>query len=159
MNKQTKLLLGVGAIAVALYLILRPKSVNAQTPPAPIDMCDFPQNCKDGTFGCDCANHGGVSSERVCQRGQFLFGNNCLDEGNYQLVLTQDADVSVMNRPDNYIQKVFKKNTVIEAILWAPADAPYFSTTYDGTIPTMADGEVLFTLPIEKIDFSKLIKI
>jgi len=35
MDKQTKTLLGLGAIAVALYFILRPKGPNAQTPPTP----------------------------------------------------------------------------------------------------------------------------
>jgi len=35
MNKQTKLLLGVGAIAVALYFILKPKVAKEQTPRTP----------------------------------------------------------------------------------------------------------------------------
>ena len=65
-----------------------------------------------------------------------------------------------MDMPDHYIQKKFTKNTPIQAILWAPADVPYFSTTYDGNIPdTEAVGQLWFTLPIDKIDFSKLKKI
>jgi len=35
MTKQTKLLLGLGAVAIVLYLILRPKGANAQTPITP----------------------------------------------------------------------------------------------------------------------------
>ena len=68
MDKQTKTLLGLGAIAVALYFILRPKVPNAQTPPQ-----EMPQSilCNDGQMVLDnpnmpnakfadpCLNHGG----------------------------------------------------------------------------------------------------
>jgi hypothetical protein len=44
--------------------------------------------------------------------------------------------------------------------LWAPADAPYFITSYDGRIPNVdIDGDVWFTIPSDKIDFSQLTKI
>jgi len=160
------LLVFLAGAAVAYFVIKEMDKQKALAPgpvtppptplPMPIDMCDFPQNCMDGTFGCDCANHGGVSLERVCQRGQHKFGNNCLDDGDYQLVLLEDT---ALYNALGY-QQTFRKNTLIEAILWAPADAPEFITSYDGRIPRVdIDGDVWFTLPIDKIDFSQLTKI
>jgi hypothetical protein len=47
MDKQTKTLLGLGAIAVALYFILRPKGPNAQTPMQPTETSDRSKECEN----------------------------------------------------------------------------------------------------------------
>ena len=44
--------------------------------------------------------------------------------------------------------------------IFAPLDFPEFITSYDGRIPRVdIDGDVWFTLPTDKIDFSQLTKI
>jgi hypothetical protein len=75
MEKQTKTLLGLGAIAVALYLIFKPKGANAQTPTGetPKIMCNDGQMVLDvphsetAKFADPCLNHG----------GQFAFDEHC----------------------------------------------------------------------------------
>jgi len=168
------LLVFLAGAAVAYFVIkemdkqkaLAPAPVTPTPTPAPVpspDMCDFPQPCQDGTFGCDCADHGGYmpAPPRPCDQGQFGFGNSdgaltCLDPGNYRFVLLEDT---ALYNGLGY-QQTFRKNTMIEAILWAPVDFPEFITSYDARIPRVdIDGDVWFTLPTDKIDFSQLTKI
>ena len=134
----------------------------------PEDYCDFPQNCADGTFGCNCNEHGGLLSYGTCARGEVMIGGVCRKAGQgLELVALQDIDTSVMDRPDHYVQKTFKKGDTIFAIIYPAVDiyqpnqnnqtsAPRLITTYSGLMPSLdMEGELWFPIDIDKVSIKR----
>ena len=88
MDKKTKMLLGLGAVAVALYFVFKPKGskgqktcaddevltqvqcIKAPCPPICVKKSDYEVNCADGTRDVangvvlPCQGHGGVLPTR-----------------------------------------------------------------------------------------------
>ena len=137
MDKQTKTLLGLGAIAVALYFILKPKGSNAQTPPT-----QTPQSilCNDGQMVLDNPNMPNAK-----------FADPCLNHGG-QLIIPSTKESPY------YVPCNFNDGDIVEVVGWLNTEFPdyKFSISLNGCMGHSLQSN-LDLLDLDLLDKSSLV--
>ena len=146
MTKNTKIIIGVGAIALAYYLFkdkFKGGGASTQTPSVPQNTGDSPKvyYCKDGfkqvkidnkniqniRYEPPCEGHGGID-ELKTNGGRNTISEPSTIPSAYRL--KEDFSRSVMTRPNVYVDVTFKKGQIISALKspYLPQNKTLFTT-------------------------------
>ena len=137
MENKTKTLLGLGAIAVALYFILKPKGSNAQTPPTqtPPTQTPVPDNTNPNREGqpCPLGEYTGIIKNGICvgTSNPYAILDSIENNDGYYRQADYSSDPHLGNP---YVPCNFNDGDIVEVVGWLNTEFPdyKFSISLNG---------------------------